>query len=149
MSPFDAICHAYTTVSTAGFSSHDVSMGYYDSSSIEFIATVFMLLGSIHFALHFLVWRRRNVNIYRGDSEVLVFLGVTLIAALLTLAAGLDIESAICAVVASITLLGPGLGEVATSFADVNAIVKWLALAGMLVGRLEVFPLLLLFTFTF
>jgi len=72
-----------------------------------------------------------------------------LLLTLAMLAAGLDIESALGAVVASITLLGPGLGEVATSFADVNAVVKWLAVVGMLVGRLEVFPLLVLFTFTF
>jgi trk system potassium uptake protein TrkH len=69
-------------------------------------------------------------------------------ALLLTVAmmgAGLDLESAFGAVVATITLLGPGLGEVAGHFAEVNAMVKWLGVIGMLVGRLEVFALLILF----
>lgn len=60
--------------------------------------------------------------------------------------AGLDLESAFGATVASMTLLGPGLGEVASTFATVGNPVKWLAIFGMLVGRLEVFTLLVLFT---
>jgi trk system potassium uptake protein TrkH len=59
--------------------------------------------------------------------------------------AGLDLQSAIGAVVATINLLGPGLGEVATTFASVNDTVKWLGIFAMLAGRLEVFTLLILF----
>ncbi|MGD2130955.1 MAG: potassium transporter, partial [Lysobacterales bacterium] len=44
-----------------------------------------------------------------------------------------------------INLLGPGLGDVATSFASVSPTVKWLAVIAMLAGRLEVFTLLILF----
>ena len=40
---------------------------------------------------------------------------------------------------------GPGLGEVANNFASVSPVVKWLGIFGMLVGRLEVFTLLILF----
>ncbi|MBF0257126.1 MAG: potassium transporter, partial [Gammaproteobacteria bacterium] len=61
------------------------------------------------------------------------------------MAAGLDLESAFGAVVATINLLGPGLGEVASTFASANDAVKWLGVFGMLVGRLEVFTLLILF----
>lgn len=61
------------------------------------------------------------------------------------MAAGLDLESALGAVVATINLLGPGLGEVATTFVTVSPVVKWLGIFGMLVGRLEVFTLLILF----
>jgi trk system potassium uptake protein TrkH len=60
-------------------------------------------------------------------------------------AAGLDLETAFGAVLATINLLGPGLGEVSTSFASMSPAVKWLAMIGMLVGRLEVFTLLILF----
>ena len=49
------------------------------------------------------------------------------------------------AVVATINLLGPGLGEVAVNFGTVSPVVKWLGVVGMLVGRLEVFTLLILF----
>jgi trk system potassium uptake protein TrkH len=61
------------------------------------------------------------------------------------MAAGLDLESAFGAVVATINLLGPGLGEVAGNFTTVGPVVKWLGIFGMLVGRLEVFTLLILF----
>ena len=61
------------------------------------------------------------------------------------MAAGLDLESALGAVVATINLLGPGMGEVAGNFTSVDPVVKWLAVFGMLVGRLEVFTLLILF----
>jgi len=61
------------------------------------------------------------------------------------MAAGLDLESAFGAVLATINLLGPGLGDVSTTFATVNPAVKWLGVIGMLVGRLEVFTLLILF----
>ncbi len=67
---------------------------------------------------------------------------------LLTLAmmmAGLDLESAFGAVVATINLLGPGLGKVAVNFTSVTPTIKWLGVFGMLVGRLEIFTLLILF----
>ena len=42
--------------------------------------------------------------------------------------------------------LGPGLGKVANHYADINNPAKWLLCAAMLLGRLEVFTLLVLFT---
>lgn len=70
MTLFDAICHSFSTVAIGGFSTHDASMGFfYDKPLIMVIAVVFMLLGGINFALHFLVWRQRNLRIYWLDSE--------------------------------------------------------------------------------
>jgi trk system potassium uptake protein TrkH len=60
------------------------------------------------------------------------------------MACGLDLESAFGAVVATLNLLGPGLGLVAENFAGVNDGVKWLGIIGMLAGRLEIFTLLIL-----
>ena len=272
MSVFDAVSHAFTTVATGGFSTHDASLAYFDSPAIEIIAIVFMLLGGINFAIHFVVWRRRMPLHYLRDAEtrayVLIFLLAVLfiavslyatstyptpmealrysafqVASILTstgfgtatfaewplhiplvlvmlsftggcagstaggikvlrilllaklgvrqlfqlahpqsvtviklgnrpvsedvlfsvwgfyvlyivtaliltvgmMAAGLDLETAFGAVVATINLLGPGLGEVAGNFAGMTSTVKWLAIFGMLVGRLEVFTLLILF----
>lgn len=51
MSPFDAICHAMTTISTGGFSTHDQSLGYFDSGYIHAVVTVFMLAGGTSFAI--------------------------------------------------------------------------------------------------
>ncbi|EGV27769.1 potassium uptake protein, TrkH family [Thiorhodococcus drewsii AZ1] len=272
MNTFDAIGHAFATVSTGGFSTHDASIGYFDSPLIEAIATFFMLAGGINFTIHFLAWRKRDPGAYLIDPEVrafgLIFLGGSLfvaaslywasaypegltclryasfqVASILTstgfstatfalwplhvplvlvilsftggcggstaggikvlrvmllvklgfrqlfqlahpqalavvkvgnrsvtenilfsvwgfsvlyvvtcvlltvamMAAGLDLESAFGAVVATVNLLGPGLGKVATNFATVDPVVKWLGVFGMLAGRLEIFTLFILF----
>lgn len=78
MDAFDAICHSFTTVSTGGFSTHDASMGYFQSPSLLLIADVFMLLGAISFALHFKVIRSRNVMTYLRDEETRTFLAIVL-----------------------------------------------------------------------
>ena len=52
MTFFDAICHSFATVAIGGFSTHDASFGFFDSSLINVIATVFMLLAGVNFALH-------------------------------------------------------------------------------------------------
>jgi trk system potassium uptake protein TrkH len=69
MKPFDALGHAFSTVAIGGFSTHDESIGYYDSTLIELVAVIFMMLSGINFALHFLVVRRRSLRIYLEDSE--------------------------------------------------------------------------------
>ncbi|WPL17556.1 Trk system potassium uptake protein TrkG [Thiorhodovibrio winogradskyi] len=68
-----------------------------------------------------------------------LYTSVSLLLTLGMMALGLDFISAVGAVVATINLLGPGLGEVAASFATVDDAVKWLSVFAMLVGRLEVF----------
>ncbi len=69
MEPFDALGHAFSTVAIGGFSTHDASMGYYDSTLIEMIAVVFMLVSGVNFALHFLAVRRRSLRAYLADPE--------------------------------------------------------------------------------
>jgi trk system potassium uptake protein TrkH len=272
MSLFDAVGHAFSTVATGGFSTHDASIGHYNSPAIEIIAIIFMLAGGANFAIHFIAWRRHTLIPYITDPEVrsygLIFIFSTFfvaaslyfavaysgaweslrhatfqVASILTstgfgtatfaewplhiplilvilsftggcagstaggikvlrimllaklgqrqlfqlahpqsvsvvklgkrpvsedvlfavwgfyvlyivtsllltvamMAAGLDLESAFGAVVATINLLGPGLGDVASNFATVSPVIKWLGVFGMLVGRLEVFTLLILF----
>lgn len=272
MSLFDAVGHAFSTVATGGFSTHDESMAYFNSPLIELIAIVFMLAGGVNFAIHFAAWSRLDLHAYLRDVEVRVYMWIFLggvaivvasliwaqtyadpwqalrhgtfqVASILTstgfgtatfgawplhipmiliilsftggcggstagglkvlrvmllaklgvrqlfhlahphaladikvgqrqvsedvllsvwgfyvlyvvtclaltvamMAAGLDLESAFGAVVATINLLGPGLGEVAVNFVSVDAVVKWLGIFAMLAGRLEIFTLLILF----
>lgn len=73
MGPFDAISHAFTTISTAGFSPYDASLGYFDSAAVDAVATVFMFLGGVSFALHFTVLRRRDPGLYRRDPEFMAY----------------------------------------------------------------------------
>jgi trk/ktr system potassium uptake protein len=79
MTPFDAIGHAFSTVSTGGFSSHDANLGYFNSPAIEFIAILFMFLGGVNFSLHFLAWRRMRLSDYFRDPEFRTYVGIMLV----------------------------------------------------------------------
>ena len=273
MTPFDAIGHSFATVAIGGFSTHDASIGFFDSDLIEMIAVVFMLISGVNFALHFLAWNRLSLTGYWQDSEFRfylalmalttalvclglyftgthatwgeaflqglfhtvsiatttgfstsafyewpIFLGILLIFSsfvggcagstgggikvirflllikqglreidrlihpnaqipvrvggrtvnhrvvdavwgffslyvacfilmyLALAATGLDLTTAFTAVAAAINNLGPGLGEVGASFTSLSPTAKWILCFAMLLGRLEVFTLLVLLT---
>ncbi|MCG5514521.1 MULTISPECIES: TrkH family potassium uptake protein [unclassified Ectothiorhodospira] len=273
MNAFDAIGHSFSTVAIGGFSTHDASIGHFDSPVISMICVVFMLIAGINFAMHFMAWRTRSLTHYLKEPEVRWFLGimgilmvvvvVTLVIqqhfdqwgdalhhgvfqavsigttagfttddfanwpiflpVLLVMAAfiggcamstgggikvirfmllikqgyrevirlvhpqalvpikvggkpvpdrvidavwgffatyialfalmmltlmatGLDQVTAFSAVAATITNLGPGLGAVAENFAAISDLAKWVLMFAMLLGRLEVFTLLVLLT---
>ena len=84
MSIFDAVSHSFSTVAIGGFSTHDQSIGYFESPLISAIAVVFMIVSSINFALHFLAWRSRRLSTYIRDSEVRAFALILLIVTSLT-----------------------------------------------------------------
>ena len=86
MSAFDAIAHSFSTVAIGGFSTHDASMGHFDSTLIYMIASFFMFLSAVNFALHFVAFRHKSAANYWKDSEFqfYVFLMATVI--LLTVA---------------------------------------------------------------
>ncbi len=86
MDGFDALAHAFSTVAIGGFSTHDASLGYFDSPGVEAVAVVFMLLAGMNFALHFLAWRGRSLRAYLEDAEWRAYLfiigGVTVLVVL-------------------------------------------------------------------
>jgi trk system potassium uptake protein len=84
MSGFDAISHSFSTIAIGGFSTHDQSMGFYDSTRIEMIAVVFMLLAGMNFALHFVAWRSMSLRAYFRDSELKAYLAVLLLVTAIT-----------------------------------------------------------------
>ncbi len=93
--PFgDAVVHAMTTVATGGFSNQDASIGYYDSAVIDWIAVVFMILGSIPFLLYVQMLQGR-LRPFLFDSQVRVFMGMLIIATLIAwmMAQGGDFHS--------------------------------------------------------
>ena len=85
MSPFDAIAHSFSTVSTGGHSTHDLSLGYFDNVAVEIVASLFMFLGAVSFTLHFFVLRYRRLQDYFRDPEFRAFLFLVGCLALLTL----------------------------------------------------------------
>ncbi|MGO2563575.1 MAG: TrkH family potassium uptake protein, partial [Pseudoalteromonas nigrifaciens] len=74
MSFYDAIAHAFTTVSTGGFSTHDASMWYYQSHLLLWISNLFMIAGAVNFALHFKVAHKRAIASYYHDEETRYFI---------------------------------------------------------------------------
>lgn len=272
MTVFDAVCHSFSTVAIGGFSTHDASMGYFNSDAILWVGTIFMVLAGINFSLHFFAWKAKSLLHYRYDAECRFYLlcilaatavtcshlyntstydisdsivhGVFQVVSILTttgfasadfsvwpsflpffllafammggcagstaggikvirvllickqgyrelrqlphpnavipikignrvvqdrvisavwsffavyviafmgvllavMATGVDFTTGFSAVAASINNLGPGLGEVASHYGDLNDRAKWVLCFAMLLGRLEVFTLLVLFT---
>ena len=84
MDVFDAIGHSFSTVAIGGFSTHDLSIGYFQSPTIETVAIVFMLLSGINFSLHFVAWRSLDPLAYFRDSEFLAYITVLGLAAVVT-----------------------------------------------------------------
>jgi len=65
---------------------------------------------------------------------------------LILAATDLDLVTSFSAVAACINNLGPGLGEVSANFTSLNPVAKWVLCVAMLLGRLEIFTLLVLFS---
>jgi len=78
-----------------------------------------------------------------------VYVGVFTVLMLSLMATGVDQVTAFSAIAATLNNLGPGLGEVAYSYQALSGVGKWICVLAMLLGRLEIFTLLLLFTVTF
>lgn len=71
MNWLDAICHAFAAMGLGGFSTHDASIGFFNSPAIEFVLIIFMLLAAMNFATHFLAWREKSFKVYLSDTEAL------------------------------------------------------------------------------
>ncbi len=76
MSWLDAICHSFSAMGLGGFSTHDSSVGWFDSVAVELILIVLMVLASMNFARHFVALRRLTLKPYREDPEVRAILAV-------------------------------------------------------------------------
>ncbi len=86
MSAFDALCHAFTALSTGGFSTRDGGIAAYSSPVIELVLMAIMILGAMNFTLHWAAFNGR-FRVFRDNAEVyyltaaitfLVFAGIAL-----------------------------------------------------------------------
>jgi trk system potassium uptake protein TrkH len=66
---FDALCHAFGTVATGGFSTKNASIGYYNSAGIQWVITIFMFLAGANFALYYKVFSSKKLEAYTRNSE--------------------------------------------------------------------------------
>lgn len=79
MSLHDAICHAFATMATGGFSTQNGSIADYDSATVDYVITAFMVLAGINFSLYYGVIRGRISALFR-DVELRVYFGLILVA---------------------------------------------------------------------
>jgi trk system potassium uptake protein TrkH len=69
MSWFDAVFHAFSTLSLGGFSNYDASIAHYDSVGIELVLMFFMLVSALNFSRHFIAWQQKSLRPYARDVE--------------------------------------------------------------------------------
>jgi trk system potassium uptake protein TrkH len=82
LSGYEALCHAFTTLATGGFSTRNTSVGEFASPAVEWIVIFFMLMAGINFVIHYKVLVGRGRTVLK-DSELRYFLGVVLVGVLL------------------------------------------------------------------
>ncbi len=67
MSLYDAICHAFSTISTGGFSTRDSSLAFYNSDYTTIVVTIFMFLGGTSFALIYKALQGKPMSLIKND----------------------------------------------------------------------------------
>jgi trk system potassium uptake protein len=76
MGPFDAVCHAFSTLATGGFSTRTASLGDFASPVIHYITIFSMLMGGINFTRHYRLLVERKPATFFGDVEVRAYFAV-------------------------------------------------------------------------
>ena len=85
MNWFDALNHAFSTISTGGFSTKNASLGYFDSPWIIWITTFFMIFSGINFLAHLKLFSKGSLEGYKRE-EVLWYLAIfTVLSVMLSL----------------------------------------------------------------
>ncbi|MDA0975578.1 MAG: TrkH family potassium uptake protein, partial [Planctomycetota bacterium] len=104
---FDALNHAFTTLSTGGFSTRNASIAAFDSVAVEAVITPFMILGGVSFVVYDRLLKRRFELVWR-DPELRMYL-VTMAGAMVLIAGALLYRGTAIETVAG-GLEGPGFG---------------------------------------
>lgn len=138
--PFDAISDAFSAIATGGFSNHDLSLGYHNSALVELVACFTMLIGSISFGMHFMVWRSANPLNYWRDSETRVFLLMIVLATLLTTSVLLyqgtfvDVPDALIKALFQVLSIGTTTGFTTTDYSVWPSFLPMFLLLGGFIG---------------
>ena len=146
-------------MSLGGFSTHDASIGYFDSPLIEAVLMFRQGVRELEHQLHPAARLPVKISgqtvpnqiVFAIQAFVMMYFATIVTMTLVLLASGLDFVSAFSAVIACINNAGPGLNEVgpATNYAGLNDFQTWTLGFTMLLGRLELITVFVLFTRTF
>jgi trk system potassium uptake protein TrkH len=79
MSWFDAVCHAFSALSLGGFSTHDASVGHFNSVQIEVVLTTFQIIAAGNFATYFIMLRGGGLRSLLADVEMMHMLALMVI----------------------------------------------------------------------
>lgn len=127
MTPFDALNHAFTTLPTAGYSTHDRSFAYFDSPPLEWAGTVFMIAGALPFLAYLRFVRgshfRERVDPQVKSLVILLALSTLVFAAYVHFAHGVDPGTALTKAAFNVTSI-----VTTTGFASADYLV-WGAFA--------------------
>ncbi len=142
MSIFEAINHAFTTLSTGGYSTSDGSMNHFSNGS-HWVATTFMFLGGLPFLLFIAALRKRRMSILLKDAQVqgfayLFILSSLVIAAWLVIRDGYTALDALRVsmfnIVSVVTTTGFGLEDFTAWGALPTTLFAFLMIAGACSG---------------
>ena len=78
MNTFDAVCHALTTMSSGGFSTHQASISYFNSPYIEYVASVFMFASGVNFSLYYFLFTGQGTE-FRENEELHWYIGAVVL----------------------------------------------------------------------
>ncbi len=140
MSVFDAICHSFSTIAIGGFSTHDASIGYYNSPQINLVCVVFLIIAGVNFALHYAVLQSKSLANYFFDPEFKVFIaiqvGLTVICFTVLMASGtyLDPDKAFDQALFQSVSISTTAGFSTTSFADWPTLLPILLIFASFIG---------------
>ena len=82
MTWFDSINYAMTTTATGGFATHNDAMGFFQSSSVEYVSVLFQFLAGINFMmLYVCIFKRRPGSLFKS-SEFKLYISIILVASL-------------------------------------------------------------------
>lgn len=92
MSPFEAICHALTTMATGGFSTRDASIAAFQSPAIEVAISLFMLLGGVNYSLYYGALRGRSLKVFLRSYEFKVYVALVVVSTIFLAIVSLDLH---------------------------------------------------------
>ncbi|MGI9382718.1 MAG: TrkH family potassium uptake protein, partial [Methyloligellaceae bacterium] len=138
MNLFDAIVHSMTTIATGGFSSHDASIAYFSNPTIEFVAVIFMIVGSLPFVLYLRALKGNAWTLF-ADSQVRWFFGALAIFVGLAwisyeTALGEPLETRLLTIVFNVTSVMTGTGYATTAYDNWSSMAIVLFFILMFIG---------------
>lgn len=130
MSWYDAVNHSFTTMSTGGFSTKNLSVAAFNSPSIEYIITFFMMLGGINFSMLYFILKGRFSKAWSNEelrAYFVVLVGFTIIITATLLNTGGEIEESFRHTIFQVTTI-----ITTTGFSTMNY-AQWVPFAYMLI----------------